>query len=224
MSVLKACIFDLDGVVVDTAKFHFIAWREVARSLGFDFTHEENEKLKGISRMESLELILKWGGVAADEATKMQLATRKNEHYLHLCSLLKPDEAIPGVIDFIRQLRSEGVKIALGSASKNATFILEKLEILALFDAIVDGTRTTKGKPDPQVFLLAAEDLGIDPTDCVVFEDAEAGIEAALAAGMLAIGVGDPSVLTEAHQVIQDFRAVTLAHLHQWVAARGERL
>ncbi|OZI05191.1 beta-phosphoglucomutase [Siphonobacter sp. BAB-5385] len=202
---LKACLFDLDGVIVDTAVYHFKAWRRLANELGFDFTEHQNEQLKGVSRMESLELILQWGGVTLSDEEKQQWAARKNEWYLAYVNQMTPQEVLPGVRDFLDSLRKAGIGIALGSASKNARLILERIDMLDAFDAIIDGTHTTKSKPDPEVFLLGAQALHQNPADCVVFEDAVAGIEAAHRGGMKAVGVGSPEVLTEADVVITAF-------------------
>ncbi len=202
---IKACIFDLDGVIVDTAVYHFKAWRRLANELGFDFTEHQNEQLKGISRMESLDLILNWGGVSLSQEEKLDWATKKNEWYLAFVKQMPASEILPGVRDFLLFLQSKKIKIGLGSASKNARLCLERVEIIALFDVIIDGNHLTKSKPDPQVFLLGAEALGLNPQDCIVFEDAVAGIQAAKAAGMLAVGIGSPTVLHEADFVFERF-------------------
>ncbi|MEA5256926.1 beta-phosphoglucomutase [Arcicella aquatica] len=214
MTKIKACLFDLDGVIVDTAVYHFQAWRRLANELGFDFTEHQNEQLKGISRMESLELILKWGNVTLTEAEKLAWATRKNDWYLDLVKLMTPKEVLPGVEKFLTDLREAGIKIALGSASKNSKLILERINMLDYFDAIIDGNNITKGKPDPQVFLMGAEATGSLPSECVVFEDAVAGIQAAKAGGMKAIGVGAADILTEADFVIAGFEEMTLDKLN----------
>jgi beta-phosphoglucomutase len=201
-AAMRGAIFDLDGVIVDTAKYHYLAWRWLANGLGFEFTEEDNERLKGVSRMRSLEILLEVGGVDFPEDEKLELAARKNARYVEYISNLEESELLPGAKDYLRQLRARGVKIALGSASKNAPLILDKLKVTDLFDAIVDGNKTSKAKPDPEVFLIACEELGLTPADCVVFEDAEAGVHAAKAAGMGVIGIGKPENLTEADQVI----------------------
>lgn len=205
MSLIKACLFDLDGVIVDTAKYHYQAWRQLANELGFDLTLEQNEQLKGISRMESLDIILAIGGVELAGDEKVRRATEKNARYLELCMQMTPDDTLPGVRAFLDELKQLSVKIGLGSASKNAKVILERIDMLSYFETIVDGNRVTRGKPDPQVFLLGAEDLKTPPANCAVFEDAVAGIQSALAAGMLAVGIGEKSVLTEADIVVPGF-------------------
>ncbi|WP_353717883.1 beta-phosphoglucomutase [Dyadobacter sp. 676] len=211
MPSIQACLFDLDGVIVDTARFHYIAWREMARDLGFDLTQEENERLKGISRMESLEIVLSIGGVQLPEEEKIRRAAAKNARYLELCMQMTPDDALPGVRPFLDELKQQGIRSGLGSASKNARVILERINMLHYFDTIVDGNRITKGKPDPQVFLMGASDLQVAPQHCAVFEDAVAGIQSAKAAGMLAVGVGEASVLAEADIVIPGFEGFDLA-------------
>lgn len=210
---MKACLFDLDGVIVDTAVYHFKAWRRLANELGFDFTEHQNEQLKGISRMESLERILSWGDVSLSPEEKETWAARKNEWYLEYVRQMTPAEVLPGVKDFLTTLHKNGIKIALGSASKNAPLILERIEMASYFDAVIDGTHTTRSKPDPEVFLLGAQALGFPPSDCIVFEDALAGIEAAHRGGMKAVGIGSPEVLTEADLVVPGFTQLTLDQL-----------
>ncbi|MCL2216894.1 MAG: beta-phosphoglucomutase [Defluviitaleaceae bacterium] len=197
-------IFDLDGVIVDTAKYHYLAWKELADKLGFSLTLEHNERLKGISRTRSLEIILEIGGLA-DAFTpeqKEEMATAKNTRYMEYIHNLKEDELLPGTKEFLTELKSRGIKTAIGSASKNALPILDKLDVIHFFDVIIDGNATDKAKPHPEVFLLAAEKLGIPPENCAVFEDAQAGIEAALAAGMTAIAVGSPENLKGASMYV----------------------
>ena len=210
---IKACIFDLDGVIVDTAKYHFLAWKRLAEELGFEFKVEHNERLKGVSRVRSLEILLEVGGLSFSEKEKERMATLKNEWYLEYILRMKPDEILPGVLPFLSELRRAGVKIALGSASKNAPLILQKVEITDYFDVIIDGNKVSKAKPDPEVFLKAAEELGVNPGDCVVFEDAEAGVEAALNGNMRCIGVGSPEVLFRANLVIPGFENFSLVSL-----------
>ena len=193
--MLKACLFDLDGVIVDTAKYHYVAWREIAEKLGFVFTEADNEKLKGVSRMRSLEILLEIGGISLDGESKTLLAQKKNLLYLQYVLKMRPDEVLPGAKEFLTDCRNNNLGIGLGSASKNATTILNLLQITHLFDAIIDGNKVTKAKPDPEVFLTGARELGVLPQNCVVFEDAKAGIEAAIAANMFSVGIGDPVIL-----------------------------
>ncbi len=209
----KSALFDLDGVIVDTAIYHFQAWRRLANELGFDFTEHQNEQLKGISRMESLDLILSWGKKTLHESEKLDWATRKNSWYLDLITHMTSKEILPGVKEFLDELKDEGIKIALGSASKNSKMILNKIELFHYFDAIIDGNNITKGKPDPQVFILGAEATGSLPSECIVFEDAQAGIQAAKAAGMYAIGIGDSKVLSQADLVVKSFLDLDLKTL-----------
>lgn len=193
---MKGAIFDLDGVIVDTAKYHYLAWKELAKELGFDFKESDNERLKGVSRMRSLEILLEVGGITGlTDKEKENLATKKNTRYVEMLQNLNKSELLEGAEDYLKKLKSEGVLISLGSASKNAPLILEKLGITELFDAIVDGNSVSKAKPDPEVFLKGAEMLGLNPKDCVVFEDSQAGIEAARAAGCGVIAIDKGEIL-----------------------------
>lgn len=200
--MIKACIFDLDGVIVDTARYHFIAWKALADELGFEFTEKDNERLKGVSRMTSLDILLEIGGLDFPKEKKEELAKRKNEHYRSFILKMTPDEILPGAMEFIRELKNNNIKTAIGSASKNAMTILDRLELTSWFDVVIDGTKVSKAKPDPEVFLKGAEALNLSPGECVVFEDAEAGVEAALAGGMKCVGVGTPEVLGKANIVV----------------------
>lgn len=177
----------------------------MANELGFDFSEADNEQLKGVSRMESLEIILKWGGVALSEEQKIEWADRKNEWYKALISNMTPDEILPGVPEFLAQLQSNGIRIALGSASKNALPVIESIGLGPVFEVVIDGTQTTLSKPDPQVFRLGAQRLGLKPYECIVFEDAESGVEAALNGRFYAVGIGRPEVLGKAHLVVPGF-------------------
>ena len=199
---LKAAIFDLDGVIVDTAKYHFLAWKRMANSLGFDFSEEQNEQLKGVSRMESLDRILAWGRISLDQAEKDRYAAKKNDWYLDYIREMTPAEILPGVTAFLGELQATGIKMAIGSSSRNAMTIIDRIGLGSFFDTIVDGNRISKSKPDPEVFLKAADDLGVEPGLSLVFEDAEAGVEAALRGGFHVIGIGSPEVLGAADAVI----------------------
>ena len=201
---IRGLIFDLDGVLVDSARFHFEAWKRLAVSLGSDFTEEQNEELKGISRVDSLKKIANWGGIKLSEQVFADAMERKNNWYLELIQDMSPDEALSGCRAFLESAKGT-YGIALGSASRNARSILQQVELLSFFDALVDGNDTTRSKPDPQVFQLAADRLGRKPEECVVFEDAVAGVQAAKAAGMRVIGVGASDVLQEADAVIAGF-------------------
>jgi beta-phosphoglucomutase len=214
MNKIKACIFDLDGVICDTAKFHFRAWRRLANELGFDFTEEDNEKLKGVSRTESLKLILKWGKMVENDDEMLEaMADKKNTWYLEFISHMTPHEILPGVQGFLDDLKKKKIKIALGSASKNAVVILERLNLIPYFDVIIDGNKTTKSKPDPEVFLMGAAALGLKPNECIVFEDAEKGVDAALAGKFYTVGVGNHDVLDEAHIVIPSFEYIDIGEI-----------
>jgi beta-phosphoglucomutase len=200
--LIKACIFDLDGVIVDTAHYHFLAWERLAKEMGINFTETDNERLKGVSRMRSLEIILELGGVSLSEHDKETQANKKNTWFVDYLERMAPEEVFPGVRSLIRDLRALGIKVALASSSKNAKMVMQLLHIQHDFDAVVDGTMVVHSKPDPEIFLLAALKLGVDPKHCVVFEDAEAGVEAARAAGMKCVGVGSPIQLGLANKVI----------------------
>lgn len=207
-------IFDLDGVIVDTAKYHYLAWRRLAQEMGFDFSVKDNERLKGVSRMRSLEILLETGGVSGfSEAELLDMATRKNAWYVEYITKMQADEILPGAAECLKACRANGIKTALGSASRNSGLILDNLGLRPLFDAIVDGNRTQRAKPDPEVFLLAASDLGLSPEECIVFEDAQAGIDAAKAGGMMAIAIGKPEDLEGYDGIYEGLFAVDVKKL-----------
>lgn len=208
MLKIHAAIFDLDGVLVDTARFHYIAWKELANELGFNFSEADNEHLKGVSRMRSLDILLQMGNMRVSDSEKISMAERKNERYKDLLQSLDTSDLLPGSQEYLMQLRGAGIKIALGSASKNAGFILEKLKICSLFDAVIDGNKVDKAKPDPEVFLKGAAALAVPPEFCTVFEDALAGVQAAKTAHMQVVAVGSRSLLPGA-----DFYVKSLADL-----------
>jgi len=210
---IQACIFDLDGVIVDTAQYHYKAWKRLANELGFDLTPEQNEKMKGIGRMESLEMLLELGNKEASRKEKKQLADIKNNWYKDYIGEMQPDDLLPGVLDFLEELTEAHILVAIGSASRNAPAIIRQVQIGRYLDALIDGSKVKKGKPDPEVFLKAAEEMGMAPEHCVVFEDARAGIEAAKNGGMRAIGVGSPSVLDQADMVISGLSEMNLERL-----------
>ena len=201
----KAFIFDLDGVIVDTAKYHFSAWQKIASELGIEFTPEHNEKLKGVSRIRSLDLILELGNIQASQEDKNKWLVQKNEDYLSYLVNMNFNEILPGVVPILQFLKDNSQGIALGSASKNARPILEKTGIISYFDAIVDGNDVTNAKPDPEVFLQAAKLLNTSNENSIVFEDSVAGIQAANTAKMISVGIGDETVLHEAKYIFKDF-------------------
>ncbi len=202
--MIKAVIFDLDGVIIDTAHYHYIAWKRLASEFGITLTPSHNELLKGVSRMRSLDIILSLGNIELPVEQREQLAEKKNKWFVEYIESIRPEEIFPGVVDLIKSLRAKNIKVGLASSSKNAPRVIELLGIAAQFDTLIDGTMITHTKPDPEIFLLAAHKLGINPSDCLVFEDAEAGVEAALAAGMKCVGVGSPEQLGKADLVIKN--------------------
>lgn len=210
----KGIIFDLDGVIVDTAKYHFLAWKNLAESLDINFNKKQNEQLKGVSRIESLKKILTWGKKRISEKRFNELLHQKNEEYLNYVLKMDESEILPGILKRLNMLKDEGYPIALGSASKNAKTILERLNLMHYFDAIVDGNEVSKAKPDPEVFLKAAELLKVEPENAIVFEDALAGIEAANRAKMLSVGIGEKSILKDADFVFADFSEITDKHFN----------
>lgn len=209
---MKAFIFDLDGVITDSAEYHYLAWKELGEELGIPFDREFNETLKGVSRTESLERILRLGGRETDFSAeeKEQLATKKNEHYVSLISNITTADILPGIEAFLGEIRQAGYKVGMASASKNAHMVTRQLGLLDQFDHIVDAATVAESKPHPEVFLKAAMALGVEPKECVGVEDAVAGVEAIHAAGMFAVGIGDPAVLTEADLVFTDTTGLTL--------------
>jgi len=215
-NVIKALIFDLDGVIVDTAHYHFVAWQRLARELGINFTEKDNERLKGVSRMRSLEIILEIGNQQMSESEKERLATRKNAWFVEYIQNVKPDEIFPGVKEMIQACKAAGFRVALASSSKNARTVLRNLKVEDLFEGFVDGNMITHSKPNPEIFLKAAAQLGVEPQHCVVFEDAEAGVEAALAAGMKCVGVGSPENVGKANQIVKNTADFKLADLSGW--------
>jgi len=210
---IEGCIFDLDGVIVDTAKYHFLAWKRLADQIGVNFTENDNERLKGVSRMASLEIILEIGHLSVDQAVKEEYARLKNNWYVEYISKMTPEELLPGTLDFIRELKEANIPIALGSASKNTPMILNRVNLKNVFDAVADGNNVHKAKPDPEVFLTAAKMLGVKPENCVVFEDAAAGVQAAMKAGMKCVGIGSIKVLTEADLIIKGLNEMNISRL-----------
>lgn len=215
---LKAVVFDLDGVLTDSAKYHYQAWKMLADKLGIPFDEEYNEKLKGVSRMESLELILQ-NGNAQDKYTqeeKVAMATEKNEFYKQLIHQITPEDVLPGIHDFLEQLKAAGIKTAVASVSHNAPFILERLELDKYFDYICDAAQVPRAKPFPDIFLSAAQNLGVDPANCIGVEDAQAGIQAINAAGMMSVGVGTESQMQEARLILPSTARLELGMLKEY--------
>lgn len=215
--MIKACIFDLDGVIVDTAKYHYLAWKRLAEEkLGVPFNHEDNEHLKGVSRLASLEYILNKGKIQIHENEKSELATLKNKWYVDLIENLNSSEILPGSERLLLDLQVHQIKIALGSASKNAIAILKSIGLLQYFDFISDGNSTDKSKPDPEVFLIAAAGVELPPNECIVFEDSIKGIEAAKTGGFYSIGIGDPQILQQADYVVDNLADLNWQVLDTW--------
>lgn len=215
--MIRACIFDLDGVIVDTAHYHYLAWKRLANELGFDLTNEQNEQLKGVSRMRSLEILLEIGGLTVSTAEKERLANKKNEWFNDFIERMLPEEIFPGVRPLIEKLKFKGIKVALASSSKNARTVMRRLQIENLFEAVADGNMINRTKPHPEIFLKTAQLIEVIPAECLVFEDAEAGVEAAIAAGMKCVGVGSIARLGKANMVIDktgDFRVEMLVGLN----------
>ena len=215
----KGFIFDLDGVIVDTAKYHFLAWKKLAESVGISFSEDQNEQLKGVSRVRSLEKILTWGKAKISDDQFMELMARKNDDYLSYISNMDENEILPDVPRVLNFLKAREQAVSLGSASKNARAILKEVGLHNAFEVIVDGTNVSKAKPNPEVFLKAAEQMKIESNLCIVFEDAVAGIQAANAAGMLSIGIGRAEILHEANYVFNDFTEISDAFLTQIINA-----
>jgi len=206
----KAVIFDLDGVIVDTAKYHYLAWKNVAKQLGFEFTKEQNETLKGVSRVKSLDKLIELAKTSISDKEKQALLISKNEEYLGYVNTMKADEILPQILNVLDFLDANNIKYALGSASKNAPLILKKVGLYDRFTAIVDGNDVSKAKPDPEVFLIGAKKLEMKPEQCIVIEDAVAGVEAANNANMLSIGIGEQAVLHHADIILKDTNKLTV--------------
>ena len=198
-------LFDLDGVIVDTAKYHFLAWKKIAKNIGCDLTHQDNEKLKGVSRSDSLRIILNIANITITPEDFEYYLIQKNNDYLVLIQSISPSDILPGISEALSFLKERGLKIGLGSASKNAKIILDKLQLTNYFEAIIDGNLVENGKPDPEVFLKGSTALKVSPERCIVFEDAVAGISAAKAAGMTSIALGDKKTFSNADFCYPDF-------------------
>jgi beta-phosphoglucomutase len=212
--LIKAVVFDLDGVIVDTARYHYLAWKRLADELGIKFTETDNERLKGVSRIRSMEILMELGGITLSQHEKERLANKKNAWFVDYVERMLPEEIYPGVAALITTFKQHGMRIALASSSKNAKTVLQLLHIEHLFEVVVDGTMVVHSKPDPEIFILAAKRLGVEPKECLVFEDAEAGVEAALAAGMHCVGIGSPEQLFKAMRVIRTTGEFTMTMLN----------
>lgn len=210
---MKGFIFNLDGVIVDTAKYHYMAWRRLADEMGVDFPLEQHEQLRSLSRMESLEKLLEWGGLYMTEAEKLHWADVKNNWYQGLIAHMTPEEVLPGVLPFLNEVRSSGGKTALSSASSNAQSVLKSTNLETYFDVILDGSAARKAKPHPECFLLASAALGLTPMECIVFDDAVLGVQAARNGGFHIVGIGNPEHLPLAELVIPGFEHCHLAEI-----------
>ena len=206
----RAAIFDLDGVLVDSARLHFVAWKRIADELGIAFDEHDNEALKGVDRMGSLEHILALGRVSLDLAAKEQLAARKNGYYLDALATMSDADVLPGATALLAGARSAGLSLGIASASRNATMVLERAGLLGSIDFVADAAKVALSKPAPDIFLACAAGLGVAPAECVGFEDAAAGVTAIKAADMVAIGIGDDAILAEADLVFASTAAVDL--------------
>lgn len=213
MRLPAACLFDMDGVIVDSAVHHFEAWKRLADALSIPFTEQDNEALKGVSRVDSLEYILRLGHMELDEATKVKLMNQKNAHYLKLIEGMRAKDVLPGAREFIVECKEAGVGVVLGSSSRNAQMVLDNVGLAPLFDAVVDGNHITLSKPDPEVFLKGAQALNVIPSQCVVFEDAASGVRAGKAGGFAVVGLGDESLLGESDWVLPTMQGLTLERL-----------
>lgn len=211
----RAAIFDLDGVIADTARFHFVAWQRLAKEEGFAIPHVVDDRVKGVDRMASLNIVLEYTDRGYSQAEKDALAARKNGYYVELIKALTPADLLPGAGEVLHTLRAAKVPVGLASASKNAVPVLQALGVLDDFDYIVDAATVTNGKPDPEIFLKAAHALGVDPSLCVGFEDAPAGVSSILSAGMFAVGIGEKDLLADAHEVFPSLADVSLARYFQ---------
>ncbi len=220
---LSACLFDLDGVIVDTFGYHFQAWQRMSRQLGFELTREMHDDLAGLSRMACLEKILERGNIYISEAEKLYWADIKNRWYLELIADMRPEETLPGVREFLETLRQDNIRAALISSSQNATTVLRSIRIEAYFDKVLDGNLIKKAKPHPERYLLAAEMLRLTPADCLVFEDTLSGIYAAKAGGFKVVGVGAHPALAAADLVLSSFEHLNLSELATWFARHPAR-
>lgn len=217
MKEVQAILFDLDGVITDTAEYHYLAWKELANELGIEIDHTFNEQLKGVSRIDSLEKILEYGNRAQDftKEEKEALATKKNEHYKKMIANITSDDLLPGVKEFLEEVKQANLKTGIASASKNAFSVIEYLQVGDYFDTIVDAAKVEKGKPDPEVFLKGADQLGVEYSACIGIEDAAAGVKAIKSAGMFAVGIGSETELEEADLILSSTEELSLQKILQ---------
>lgn len=208
--MIKGFIFDLDGVITDTAELHYLAWKKLANDMGWDFDREVNEKLRGVSRMDSINIIKHHNNAEVSEEKLVELATLKNDIYVESLDQMTPNDYLPGAQELLNLLRVEGFKVALGSASKNSSKVLEQLEAKKYFDVIGDGNSVSKSKPAPDIFLFGAEQLDLQPEECIVYEDAESGVDAAKAGGFYSVGIGPQDRVGHANVRFDTMKEATL--------------
>lgn len=223
--MFKGVLFDLDGVLTDTAEYHYKAWKHLGESLGINIDRQFNETLKGVSREESLEKLLVYGGREQDFSRKERevLAATKNKYYVDMIQEIDASDVFPGIVELLKELKKAGIKVALASASKNGSFLLDCLGLTNYFDSIADPESVAKGKPAPDIFELAAKNVGLSPRDCVGIEDAQSGIQAILASGAFPVGVGNKKVLGLEHHVVSGTETLTFDYLKKaWLAHNGE--
>ncbi|MDU0330742.1 MULTISPECIES: beta-phosphoglucomutase [Paenibacillus] len=222
MKSLQAVIFDLDGVITDTAEYHYQAWKAIAEELNIPFTREFNENLKGVSRLDSLKLLLSQATtpVQYSDVEMEELAARKNNLYVKLIEKITPADLLPGISEFLTELREAGIKTGIASASKNAQTVLDGLGVTSWFDVIVDVTRLKNNKPDPEIFLTAAAQLQVEPSACIGVEDAVSGVDAIKAAGMFAVAIGDAKQFPKADIVLPNTAKLSLRNLMEHFAVR----
>lgn len=211
--MIKAVLFDLDGVIVFTDRYHYLGWKKLADERGWAFDEEVNNGCRGVPRMESLEVILRHNKVDLPLEEKEELAARKNGYYVELLKNINEEDVYPGAVEFLKAIRATGVKVSLCSSSKNANLVLDSLGLSDYFDAVITGADIKNAKPDPEIFLLGAERVGVEPSACVVFEDAPSGVAGALAAGMQCVGIGTPELLTEAPVTVTDYSTIDIEAL-----------
>lgn len=224
--MFKGVLFDLDGVLTDTAEYHFLAWKKLSNEIGISFDREFNEELKGVSREDSLRLILKKAGKedSYNHEEFERLASKKNDYYLELIQTIRPSDVYPGILSLLKDLKKQNIKISLASASKNGPFLLKKMDLTSYFDGIADPSLVEKSKPDPAIFNLAAEIVGLKTIDCIGIEDAKAGVQAIKASGALPVGVGDPQILGTDIPVVPTTDKLTTQYLTQcWVDYRTKK-